>query len=293
MSLSKPVMKQPRMPKPNPATLQRTETESDLSLSSTTVEEKNRRIAVTRPASSPIHTPSLMTSQDQSVKHPKGHKVRALDEVWKIMDSQDFLHLTDTLALADVWVQPREVVSSKGAFATVSFTEMVAGPHIKFRTASCKISLDDLAKMLYLNDCLQSDVQGAPRYTYEDWLKEKSSICVKAKGMEEGSDRAKLCNFIITEDRTFTFYPSYLHGLCGIFFRKICYHSYSNKTEESKIENPSMLKCKGTKGSFEYIIEARIFPLPYAWFDAADPSATSMVDRCRPDSTDVPESQVP
>ena len=184
MSLSKPVMKHPRTLKPNPAsTLQQTETESDLSLSSTMVEEKNRRTGATRPATSPIPTPSLMTSQDQSTKHPKGHKVRALEEVWKIMDSQDFLHLTDTLALADVWVQPRQVVSSKGAFATVSFTEMVAGPHIKFREASTKISLDDLTKMLYLNDCIQADVQGMTRFTYEDWIKEKSSICVKAKGM--------------------------------------------------------------------------------------------------------------
>ena len=290
MSLSKPVMKQTRTLKPNPSTLQHTETESDLSHSSIMEEARNRRTGTPQPSTAAA-TPSQMMNQDQIVKHPRGHKVRNLEEVWKIMDSQDFLHLTDTLALADVWVQPKSVVSSKGAFATVSFTEMVAGPHIKFREASCKISLDDLTKMLYLSDCIQYDMQGVERLTFDDWLKDKSSLCVKKKGMDEGSDRAKLCNFIITEDKTFTFYPSYLHGCCGVFFRKICYHSYPNKTETSKMENPSMLKCKGTKGTFEYIIEARIFPLPFAWFDAADPASSSMVDRCQPDTLDLPESQ--
>lgn len=221
------------------------------------------------------------------MKHPKGHKVRDLAEVWKVMDSQDFLHLTDTLTLGDVWVQPSVVVSSKGAFATVTFFEIVAGPHIKSRTASCKISLDDLTKMLYLNDCIQWDLQNIEHLSFDDWMKEKSSICVKAKGMEEGSDRAKLCNFILTSDRDFTFYPKYLHGVCGIFFRKICYHSYKTEKSDSenKIENPSMIKCKGTKGSFEYIIEARIFPLPFSFFEVVNPAESSLVDREEPPST--------
>ena len=166
---------------------------------------------------------------------------------------------------------------------------MVAGPHIKFRDASCKMSLDDLTKMLYLNDCIQWDLQNLEHLSFEDWMKEKSSICVKAKGMEEGSDRAKLCHFIITEDREFSFYPSFLQSCNGIFFRKICYHSYKNGEDTLKINNPSMMKCKGTKGTFEYIIEARVFPLPEEWFTYANPCATSAVDRSMP--SEVPESQ--
>lgn len=255
-------MKQPKtMMNPNPTTLRRCESE-DLN-SADTVEERDHRI-ITRPISSPI-PPTEKTNQ--MTRHPKGHKVRELNEVWKAMDSQDFLHLSDTLTLGDVWVQPTGIISSKGAFATVSFKQIVAGPHIKSRETSCKISLDDLMKMLYLNDCIQWDLQNMEHLTFDDWMKEKSSICVKAKGMDEGSDRGKLCNFIITEDREFTFYPVCLHNRSGIFFRKICYHSYKTETkDEAKIENPSMMKCKGTKGTFEYIIEARIFPLPLSFF---------------------------
>ena len=283
MSLSKPVMKQPRtQQKALPTTLQRAE-----SADTVTEEERTRRIATRRPISSPI--PQTTGEADQGMRHPRGHKVRELAEVWKVMDSQDFLHLTDTLTLGDVWVQPTAVLSSKGAFATVSFKQMVAGPHIKFRDASCKMSLDDLTKMLYLNDCVQWDLQNLAHLSFEDWMKEKSSICVKAKGMEEGSDRAKLCHFIITEDREFTFYPSFLHSCNGIFFRKICYHSYKNGEDTLKIDNPSMMKCKGTKGTFEYIIEARVFPLPDEWFVYANPCATSTVDRGVP--SEMPESQ--
>lgn len=286
MSLSKPVMKQPRTQQKTPvSTLQRTES-ADLA-SSIEEGERNRRTATHRVNSSTV---PQMGEADQGMKHPRGHKVRELAEVWKVMDSQDFLHLSDTLTLGDVWVQPTAVLSSKGAFATVSFKQMVAGPHIKFRDASCKMSLDDLTKMLYLNDCVQWDLQRLDHLSFEDWMKEKSSICVKAKGMEEGSDRAKLCHFILTEDRDFSFYPSFLHACNGIFFRKICYHSYKNGEDTLKINNPSMMKCKGTKGTFEYIIEARVFPLPDEWFEYANPCATSMVDRSVP--SEVPASQV-
>ena len=256
--------------------------------SAVTEEEKSRLMATHHPKSSPI--PQMRETVDQVTRHPKGHKVRDLAEVWKVMDSQDFLHLTDTLTLGDVWVQPTAVLSSKGAFATVSFKQMVAGPHIKFRDASCKISLDDLTKMLYLNDCVQWDLQNLSYLSFEDWMKEKSSICVKAKGMEEGSDRAKLCHFIITEDRDFSFYPSFLHACNGIFFRKICYHSYKSGEDTMKINNPSMIKCKGTKGTFEYIIEARVFPLPDKWFEYANPCATSTVDCSTP--SEMPASQI-
>ena len=266
MSLSKPVLKQPRTAaNPNPSTLRRCET--DLSPFAMGEEEKNRHMASLRTSSPAL--PSAIAATDRMMKHPRGHKVRELAEVWKIMDSQDFLHLTDSLALGDVWVQPTGVVSAKGGYATVSFLQIVDAPHIKYRNAVSKMSLDDLTKMLYLNDCLQWDAQNLERISFDDWLKDKSSVCVKAKGMEVGSDRAQLCNFIITEDREFSFCSPMMHNRFGVFFRKICYHSYkTSKDDESfKLDNPSMMKCKGVKGSFEYIIEARFFPLPLSWFD--------------------------
>lgn len=289
MSLSKPVMKHPRTSKsPNPTTLQQSESLNPSFLGTEEV-EKNRRIA------SP-QVSSAVTSVNPRTKHPRGHKVNILSDTWKVMDAQDFLRLTDTVTLGDVWVQPLSVVSAKGGYGTIAFKQIVDAPHIKWRDTTCKLSLEDLTKMLYLNDCIQWDIQNVERLSFDDWLKEKSSICVKAKGMDEGSDRGKLCNFILTEDREFTFYPVCLHQCCGIFFRKITYHSYKNM-DEIKLENPSMIKCKGAKGTFEYIIEARIFPLPNLWFDKAAPTSASMID-CNPpdddgDTLNLPESQIP
>ena len=251
----------------------------DLSASHIEEGEKGRRIA------------SPQTSSEQTMKHPKGHKVRELNEIWRTMDSQDFLHLTDTLTLSDVWVQPVSVEPAKGSFATIEFIEMVVAPHIKTRRAKCKMSLDDVTKMLHLCDCIYADLHGVDRVSFEDWLNKKTALCVEKRGIDEGSNRANLCNYIITADRAFSFYPT-PHRNLGVFFRKICYHSYKNgkETEEVKIENPSMIKCKATKGNFEYIIEARIFPLPDSWFDTVVPGANSMVDRCLPDE-DVPATQ--
>ena len=247
-------------------------------------EGRNRRIP-SRPTSSMGSSAGEKTNQ--TPRHPKGHKVRELSEVWESMDSQDFLHLSDTLTLMDVWVQPSSVEEAKGAFANVTFKEMVAGPHIKHRFATCKMSLDDLTKMLYLNDCIQWDMQNLGHMEYDDWLNEKTAACVKVKGMEVGSNRAKLCNFILTEDRTFTFYPPCLHLRFGIFFRKTCYHSYKAVGETTKMVNPSMIKCCATKGSFEYILEARIFPLPDEWFDVSNSAAAATAAAAE----EFPESQ--
>lgn len=284
MSLLKPVAKQAKTAKPvnQMTTLQRAET---VDTTQCDMEEERGRRTASLPDSL-IRSSSTVMETAQSPRHPKGHKVRELADIWGTMDKSDFLRVTDTLTLDDVWVQPTLVEPGKGVIVNTTFKEIVAGPHIKFRDAACKISVDDLIKMLYLNDCIQCNLQNITNYSFEDWLKEKSSVCVKAKGMEEGSDRAKLCNFIITEDKGFTFYPSFLHGRFGIFFRKICYHSYKTKMAPStpKISNLSMIKCRATRGAFEYVIEARLFPLPDEWFDQATPAATSMVDRCFPDS---------
>ena len=256
MSALKPPMKQPRTL--NQSQVTRTESvdlQTSLGTSSAAEEERNP------------HT-SSQPSKTNLPSHPKGHKVKLLSEVWKTMDSQSFLHLTDSQTLGDVWVQPVGVEPSTGAYVTVHFKQIVFGYHIKSRIASSKMSSDDLLKMLYLNDCLQWDMQGLIRLGFDDWLNEKSAACVKVKGLDEGSNRAKLCNFIITEDRDFTFYPQFLKNCCGLFFRKICCHSYKTPVGEhdDKLDNPSMIKCCATRGKFEYVLEARVFPLPDKWF---------------------------
>lgn len=232
-------------------------------------------------------TPSTATTTttDSAIAntHPKGHKVRELADVWKTMDTQSYLHLTDTLMLGDVWVQPITAEPINSYSANVTFKQIVYAPHIKHRETICKMSTDDLLKILYLNDKIQWMIANQDVASFDDWLNEKSSVCVKAKGMDEGSNRAKLCNYILTEDHDFTFYPRNLNGLFGIFFRKICYHSYKTSGEEGeKIENPSMMKC-GTRGKFEYILEAKIFPLPMGWYTAMGNSSFEIEE--------VPESQ--
>lgn len=259
MSVLKPVKKQARTMNKNPSTLVRTES-TDLQAF---VEERDHR-TITPPSGT---TTAATTETKEYQPHPKGHKVRELSEIWKLMDKQSFLRLTDTLTLDDVWFQPISCEPApKGPFAILTCKQMVAGPHMKVRECQCRISNDDLIKILYLNEKIQWDLQGFVHLSFEDWLNEKSANCVKAKGLDEGSNRAKLCNFIMCDEHDFTFYPACLRGIFGIFFRKICYHSYkTDNKDEEKMENPSMIKCCASSGKFEYVLEARMFPLPTNW----------------------------
>jgi len=234
------------------------------------------------PTASPL-SPSAPTEENQDLmkipKHPKGHIVRELESLWKTMDGQTFLHMTDTSVLGDIWVQPKSVEPSTTAYVNVCFIEIIVAPHIKSREATCKMSIEDLLKMLYLNDCLQYDAQGTPRLGFDEWISEKTAAFIKAHGVDDATNRSKLCNFIITEDETFSFYPACFNHNLGVFFRKIHYHSYKTSgdgMEGEKIINPSMVKCQATRGKFEYILEARVLPLPEEW--KQDGSSTTTED---------------
>lgn len=207
--------------------------------------------------------------------HPKGHKVRMLKEVWDTMDSQAFLHLTDTIVLADVWVKPISVEPTTSIYADATFEEIVLAPHIKNRIAKTRIAIDDLINMLYMCDCLAYEFGGETRPEFDDWISLKTASFIKANGVSDATNRSKLCNYILREDPDFSFYPSCLKTNAGIYFRKICYHSYKEETSKSgeddhKFINPSMMKCVATRGKFEYIIEARIVPLPGDYFHQRD-----------------------
>lgn len=253
-------------------------------------EEKSPRTTTPQTSSTTSMMENSTEAKMEMTRHPKGHKTRDLDEIWKVMDKQEFLRVTDTLTLSDVWVQPIKAEAQKGMFASVTFKEVVFGTHIKYRTSEHKMSVDDLLKMLYLCDCLHNDMRGFMRIEYGDWLNEKTANCIKSKGIDEGSNRAKLCNYIITEDREFSFYPDILHGSYGMFFRKICCHSYKSKDDDNKLNNPAIIKCSSTKSSFEYLIEGRMLNVPDDWFTKANPLEFSMVDRGQIDST-MPATQ--
>lgn len=261
MSVSKPVSKRPRtVPQLDVTPVTRSATTT---LSSMQEEEEAKNLPTT------THQSEAQTKETKRMTHPKGHRVRELKEVWDTMDKQAFLHLTDTSALDDVLVQPQSCEEGRGSIITVNLIEIVSAPHIKKREAKCKMSTDDLLKMLYMADMLQQRFISYDVLSFEDWLNEKTADCVKAKGVDEGTNRALLCNFILTEDTKFSFYPTLFKTNFGIFFRKICYHSYKDGTkEEEKMDNPATIKCCATKGKFEYVIETRLIPLPLNWFDS-------------------------
>lgn len=268
MSALKPVAKQPRtMKNPTPSKM---DAVTPRELSTPHPEESDLRTSL---------TPTSTETTDRK-SHPKGHKVRELEEVWKFMDAQTFLRLSDTTPLFDVLVQPIGVEPSNGQYVEVTFRQIVDAPHIKQRIAKSKLSTDDLLKMLHLCDCLQYDMQGFMRIAFDDWIAEKTASFIKAHGVDNSTNRSMLCNYIITEDREFTFYPHFLKNTVGIFFRKICYHSYKTKSDEKKFTNPSLIKCCATRGKFEYVLEARLVPLPDDWFAPASDG-----------EMEVPESQ--
>ena len=275
MSVLKPVQKRSKTSEATPSTLVRTQG-GDL-----TEFQREEKDLLTSSTQATTQTPTQTTNQNPT--HPKGHKVRKLNEVWQTMDSQKFIRLSDTLTLMDVWFQPISCIpATKGPYADVTMKQVVFGPHLKERTVVTRMSNDDLAKLLYLCDKFQWNMQGLMEYTFEEWLNDKTALCVKAKGLDEGTNRAKMCNFIITEDREFTFYPRAMKRNFGIFFRKTCYHSYKDEEKKTKINNPSMIKCCSQGGKFEYMLEARIFPLPISWTESISDS----------DDEEVPASQL-
>lgn len=289
MSGLQPAAKQPRMMKKQaPTPITRTESVA-IPLTQDTMEEESDHHTASLPTSSTESKMNMMTA-----RHPKGHKVRSLNGVWTSMDSQDFLHLTDTVTLGDVWVQPTSVEPIKGLYAKVAMKEIIVAPEIFTRDTECKMSLDDLLKILYLNECINWDMRGLVHLSYDEWLKAKSAACVTRVGMEEATNRAKLCDFIIQHDSEFTFYPPYLNGKFGIFFRKICYHEYTSEMGDdeslNKFDNPSMVKCCASKGTFEYIFEARLFPLPDGWFDT---TSTTTIDTTLTPCETYPHSSHP
>lgn len=268
MSVLKPVNKRPR-PTAQPQQSALTRTESIGVIPSTPDMLAESALPTTSLPTSTTTTKALPT-------HPKGHKVHTTKEIWETMDKQSFLHLTDTLTLSDVWVMPLSCEAGRGSIVTVKLLQVLLAPHIKKREAECKMSTDDLLKMLYLCDAMQERLQIGDCTPFEEWLNDKTADCVKVKGADEGTNRAILCNFIMNEDRKFTFYPTFLKGNVGIFFRKICYHSYKDEKEEGmKLDNPSIMKCCATKGKFEYVIESKLVPLPANWFNTI-PSEAEM-----------------
>lgn len=245
---------------------------------------QNTTPAATTPSStSPAEEKDLPTSSSQTetgemrarriATPPSVDGVRTV-EVEKIKEalaSQNFLRLTDTTLLGDVWVQPILVEFSNTLYATIRFLVMLAGPSIEVFTTATKMSLSDLLKMLYLNDCILADFQGLARMDYDTWFKEKSAACVRLEGTERGTNLSVVSQFIITQDKEFTFYPTFIKN-CGMFFRKISHHRYVNgEGKTGDLVNASMIQCSAApRGKFQYVLEGKCVPLPDNWSDIAN-----------------------
>lgn len=266
MSTSAPALKVRiiNTPTADKATLVTAEEKSHPTSSS---EEKTRRIAIP-PSENGIRTVNV-------------------EQVRSIFAAQNFLRLCDTTLLADAWVQPISIDPTTTMYATVTFLVLLNGPKIQLFMMKTKLSLDDLLKMLYLNDCIQADFQGLVRLDFGGWLNEKTSAYVKVQGAENATNRSLLANYIVTQDKEFSFYPSFMKN-CAMFFRKVSHHRYTDKEGKSgDITNASMIECTAApRGKFNYVLEARCFPVPDKWWEYINE-----VTKKEAAELDVPETQ--
>jgi hypothetical protein len=192
--------------------------------------------------------------------------------------NKNFLRLTDTPALYDVWVQPKVVTRTSSLYLEVTFCQIIAAPHMHYRDVKYQVSADDLLKMFYLADQLQWAAVNAAKQSFDDWLTVKVNKRNSAHGLDGSEDRALLAEFVFNEDDTFSLYPVTTSTSLTVFFRKICYHSYklpASSDKTTKINNPSMVKCHAIRGKFEYMYEARIMSVPDEWKAADEEEAPS------------------
>ena len=268
MSASKPA-KQPRMQgqsqvRPHPS-------------SGSNVEGNDIRTAT--PTLSQGEGETMTVTVKKLPEHPTGHKVRDLEDVWIAFGNEDsFLKMTESGTLTDVWIQLRSVRRTTTQYTVVDVLVIVFGSRIYFHEAKTRMAVNDIVNILYKNDCLQYRLRGVPEPTLENWLADKTSACISAHGNvdEDSTNRSVICEFVLKEDKTFTFYPSF-GGLqnCGVFFRKQTVHGYKNKgdsieTEAEGMTNHSLIRCGAPRGKFEYEIQAALLPLPDEWFDKID-----------------------
>ena len=213
----------------------------------------------------PTATSPSLTQQSEMVKkkrHPKGHRVYAVAEIDETLAKDKYMHLTDSLLLSDVYLQPRDVEESKGSFADVTFTRLICGYHMQVGEYKAAVLLDDLLQMLYQCEVVTASMQGKVCLGYDEWINEKSIACAKVHGMDSANNPSILAKFLITEDPEFTFFPTFLKNV-GIFFKKSTVHSYPNPQNRGmhKILNPCIIKRK-SRGMFEYTLDLKLIVLP-------------------------------
>jgi len=190
-------------------------------------------------------------------RHPNGHKVKDLSELFPIMHKTKFLPLADNFMISDVWYQPSSVTSLDGGFLQVVFNEVPNGLNLSRTLQTYSVEAVDLLRMLYLTEMFNRDYYNMERETFEQWLNNCYAELLKSKPdlpydefgiiAESLMDKA---TFAVGTDTCFR-----------VFFQKHCVRSFTGTDKD--FPNLNLIKCKaGGKSQFEYVIEGRIFALP-------------------------------
>lgn len=205
------------------------------------------------------------TTLSKKARHPKGHKVRDLGEVWDQMSMKkgdvvpidpQYLRVTDTLDLGDVWIAITDAKKETDYLLTIDAIQMVTGHHVYQRNMKMKMSNDDFLGFCYLKRRFADVLAGEDPMDYEEWKQKMGEEYQKESG-DESLKSGDVCEFLMKK------YPFIVDNI-GFLCRKICCHSYSNSGVESKdkVHNPTLLKLNvGTRGKFEFELEVRVFPL--------------------------------
>ena len=229
-------------------------------------QEKPHPTTILTPSPHPV-TP-MEDPKKQSKAHPKGHRVFSIEEVREIADGKaPFMRATDTTMLSDIWLLPYHVdlPYPGNTWVNVSFREIIAGAHIKMRDVAYKVSVDDVLSMCWKANAMEAMYNGSPALEFDNWLTEMIYLFSKEHGSEDSTDRGKLCEFLINEDKV-SFQPLEKNKSFTLFFRKINIHSYpikaSTEGADDKFVNLNQVKCCATRGKYEYALDTRLFLVP-------------------------------
>lgn len=252
-------------------------------------------VAVSVPPSSTTPAPQSSEARIRRTVAPpdakgKIYREMTLAEVKEIFKNKSFLRPSDTKGLHDTWLQPVAIERANGMYTTATFLVMMNTPTFDFFYLKTKVNVEDVLAMLYLCDCMIADFQGIARFEYNDWLNEKTSAFVKVSDAKSATNQSLLVNYILNEDKEFTFYPDFMKN-AGFFVRKLCYHQY--KGVDGKVSNwanPSMLVREAdNEAKFKYVIEGRCFSLPDNWWMIMDAIKASAEE----ESEEEKEEEVP
>ena len=197
-------------------------------------------------------------------KESDGHKHKAMCDVLNACHKTKFIPIADGLFTSNVYFQPLEVVEVKRSWIDVKMREVFVGggvmessePHVYAMEA------DDLLRMLYLSEMMNSDHIGVRRVTFEQWALDVFSKVLAEDSHTDYSERGKIAAYAMTHCE-----PPCLGsgGHIQFFFQKRCIYDFDDVSTNVVMrgENLMGVKTKSTRGKFEYMIEMHVISIPF------------------------------